>query len=230
MATRKQKDKLIELLKFTPATYRIELAAYGGECHIGTVDRKIYDFFKEHQISLNEYASSWDEDMWSFVPEDLRPFPPGSPYECENLIHASGAELSDLNQITVYDQDNNEVWSSTLGDEDLDQQGIEIECSNEAYIEQQPEGTVVIWGGQGEKGLLYGGEIELKAPFDPKKLIIRYDDCDGWLLINSVEYNGEEIYNDDYSTTGKWAEYKFVITGGEEVYEGVSREEVENKD
>jgi len=41
-----------------------------------------------------------------------------------------------------------------------------------------------------------------------------------------VEYDGEDVEGTDgYSTTGKWAEGKFWIAGGEEVYEGVERRE-----
>ena len=41
-----EQQKLIEVLKFTPRTYKIQLWGYGGEYVMGTVDRKIYDYFK----------------------------------------------------------------------------------------------------------------------------------------------------------------------------------------
>ena len=47
MATIKEQEELIQTLKFIPRTYRIELGAYGGEVYIGSVDRKIYDYFKK---------------------------------------------------------------------------------------------------------------------------------------------------------------------------------------
>ena len=43
MATITEQEKLIEVLKFTPRTYKIQLWGYGGEYIMGTVDRKIYD-------------------------------------------------------------------------------------------------------------------------------------------------------------------------------------------
>lgn len=231
MATKKQKEELMQALKFTPATYRIELGAYGGECYIGRVDRKIYDFFKEHKIDIEEYASDWDDDKWQFIPDEMRPFPPGSPFECDNMCHASGPELSDMNYINVYNENNDEVWTCDLGTENLENAGCEVNCWEEEIIDEQPNGTVVFWGGQGEKGLLYGGEIELRAPFDPAKLKINYSNCDGWCIINGVEYDGEDISNDDYSSTGKWGENKWVIVGtDEEVYEGVSREDSDDEE
>jgi len=231
MATKKQKDQLIEILKFTPRNYRIELGAYGGECYFGRVDRKIYDFFKQHRIDLEEYASGWDEEAWDFVPEEMRPFPPGSPYECDNLIHGSGATLDSSNYVTVYDENGDEVWQCELDVGVLEDAGVEVNCWESETIEDHPDGTVIFWGGQGEKGLLFGNEFELRAPFDPKKLKLNYTDADGWCIVNGVEYNGEDIDNYSYSTTGKWGENKWIIVGDtEEVYEGVSREDMDEEE
>jgi hypothetical protein len=230
MATRAEKQQLIDTLKFTPKTYRIEMGAYGGEVYMGTVDRQVYDFFKKHRISMDEYASDWDDDKWEFVPEELRPFSPGSPYDCDNLCHAAGATMDDSNMVTVYNENDKVVWECVLDPGALEDVGVEADCWEEAYIDQQPEGTVVFWGGQGEKGLCYGGSFELRAPFDPKQLKINYADCDGWLICNGVEYAGEEICNDDLSTTGKWGENKWVIAGDEEVYEGIDREDAEDEE
>ena len=91
-----------------------------------------------------------------------------------------------------------------------------------------PEGTVVLWAGQGEKGSFFEGEIKLTAPFDPKKLKVYYEGCDGWDIISYIEYDGEEIDGSNgYSTSGKWNECKWIIIGDEEVYQGVEREEGE---
>ena len=230
MATKAEKQQLIDTLKFTPRTYRIEMGAYGGEVYMGRVDRKIYDFFKKHQIDMDEYASDWD-DKFEFVPDDLRPFPPGSPYECDDLCHASGATMDDANTIQVYDENDNVIWECVMDPGALEDAGVEVNCWEEAYIDQQPEGTVIFWGGQGEKGLCYGGSFELKAPFDPARLKINYADCDGWLICNGAEYAGEDISNDDLSTTGKWGENKWILVGtDEEVYEGVSRDDIEDEE
>jgi hypothetical protein len=67
--------------------------------------------------------------------------------------------------------------------------------------------------------LLFGGEIELDAPFDPKKLKLTYSDADGWHLCHGVTYDGDDIDNNDLSTTGKWGESKWILGGDEEVYD-----------
>ncbi len=122
MATRKQKQDLINTLKFTPCTYRVELGAYGGEVYAGRVDRKIYQYFQSRNIDLDEYASDWDNELE--VPNEMQPFPPGSPYECGGLVHASGATLDDTNYITVYDENGEEVWKHSLDLNALDDSEI----------------------------------------------------------------------------------------------------------
>ena len=226
MATNEQKEELIEVLKFTPRTYRVEIGAYGGEVYFGTVDRKIYDFFKEKKIDIEQYASSWDEELWEDIPEDLRPFEPGSPYDVGG-VHESGATFDDTNTIEVFDENGNPVWCCSLGSTALEKKGVAVEESEEQYISEYPEGTVVFYGAQGEKGLLFGNEFELRAPFNPELLKITYGDYDGWQIVTGVIYDGEDIENYDYDTTGKWSEAKWIIVGDEEEYEGVSRDEDE---
>lgn len=218
MATIKEQEELIQTLKFTPRTYRIELGAYGGEIYIGSVERKIYDYFKNNNIDIEEYASSWDDELG--VPEEFQPFPAGSAYECDNLIHASGATMDDGNTVEVFDENNNMVWSCSLDTGSLESAGVKTEEDEEFYLEDNlPEGQVAFYGAQGEKGLLFGGNIELKAPFDPSKLKICYCDADGWQLSSGIVYDGEDVDNNDYSTTGKWSENKWIINGDEDIYD-----------
>ena len=225
MATDKQKEELMATLKFTPRNYRVEIWGYGGEIYWGTVDRKIYDFFKDKEIDIEQYASSWDDDMWADIPDDMRPFPPGSPYECDHGCHESGATVDSGSYITVYDETGEQVWQSSLDGTDLAKQGVEFDCIDEHYLADYDEGTVVFQGAQGEKGLFFGNEFEIKSPFDPAKLRITYTDCDGWSLTCGVSYDGEDIDGNDYDTNGKWGENKWIVIGDEVVYDGVERDE-----
>lgn len=225
---KKKKIDLFEVLKFTPVTVNLMIQGYGGECYAGTVDRKIYDYFKKHKIDLDEYASDWDNEL--NVPDEFQPFSPGSAYDCDNLFHASGAELSDLNEIQIYEEDSGkELWTHTLGYDDLESSGVTVEevGGGELYdLINGDESQVVFWGGQGEKGCFFAAEFELRAPFDPKKLKIGYENCDGWAIVSSVEYDGEDLDGcGGYSTTGKWGESKWILFNDEEVYESVYKED-----
>ncbi len=217
MATTKEKQELMEVLKFTPIKVTLSIQGYGGESYAGVVDRKIYEYFKERKLDLDQYASDWDNEMK--VPDEMQPFPAGSAYECDNLWHASGAELSGLNTICVSDEDGKDVWEHSADHSALEELGVTVNETSGSEIDDLDEGTVVVWGGQGEKGCFFDAEFTLRAPFDPKKLTINYENCDDWYLITSVEYDGEELDgHGGYSTTGKWSENKWVVVG-EEVYE-----------
>jgi hypothetical protein len=230
MATEKQQEELIQTLKFTPRTYQIYISGYGGEAYAGKVDRATYDYFKERKIDIEQYATDWD-DLFSDVPSELQPYNPGSPYDCDGLFHASGAELSNLNEIQVNDEHGNQHWCCAAGLNELEDEGVDVNEHGGCDFDDLPEDTVVHWGGQGEKGTFFDGEFELAQPFDPKKLTVNYENCDGWWIINSVEYDGVEIDGSGgYSTTGKWNENKWVLCNGEETYQGEERDEDADSD
>ena len=225
MATKKQKEEMIATLKFTPITYNIYIGGYGGEAYAGTVDRATYDYFKEKKIDIEQYANDWN-DLFGDVPRELMPFSPGSPYDCDNLFHASGAELSNLNEILINDEHGNQHWACAAGLNELEDAGVDVNKGAGCDFDDLPEDTIVHWGGQGEKGTFFDGEIELTQPFDPKKLTISYENCNGWWIINNIEYDGVEIDGTGgYSTTGKWNENKWILCNGEEVYQGEERDE-----
>ncbi len=232
MATKKQKQELIDILKFTPIKVTMTLQGYGGESYAGRVDRKIYEYFKERKLDLSEYASNWDNEM--NVPDEMQPFTPGSAYDCDGMFHASGAELSDMNMITITNENGDTIWEHNMGWSDLEDSGVIVEQFSDVDFDDLEPGEVVFWGGQGEKGCFFDGEFTLRAPFDPKKLVIKFETCDGWHIVNYVEYDGEDIDGSGgYSTTGKWAENKWVLGGDEEVYEPeefVADEEAEDSD
>jgi hypothetical protein len=206
MATKAQKQELIDILKFTPRIYNIYIGGYGGEAYAGKVDRATYEYFKEKKIDIEEYANDWD-NMFGDVPRELQPFSPGSPYECDGLFHASGAELTNLNEIVINNENGDQHWACAAGLNELEDEGVDVNEWGGCDFDDLPEDTIVHWGGQGEKGTFFDGEIELTQPFDPKKLTVNYVNCDGWCIINNIEYDGVEIDgHGGYSTTGKWTE------------------------
>lgn len=228
MATKREKQQLIDTLKFTPTPVRIQLYGYGGECYIGSVSREQYEFFRSKRIDIDQYTHSWDENgLWDDVPADMRPFDPGSAYECDDLFHASGATMDSDSYIEIEEvTTGRELFKSSLDVSTLEDLGITVALVDDCDSGDWEDGKIMFWGGQGEKGCFFDGEVTLRAPFDPAKLRISYGNGDDWLISSGVEYDGEDVEGmDGYSTTGKWAEGKFWIAGGEAVYEGVERNE-----
>jgi len=209
-----------------PKNIKISIHGYGGECYMGEVARESYEFFKKHEIDIEQYANDWGDDKWSFIPEEHQIFPPGSPYECSNLGHQTGATMDDACNIIVESSDNEVIWESGLDPNTLHKNGVEVEIFDEVNLENAEDGTVIFWGGQGEKGTFFSAEISIDEDFDPKKLRISCSNLDGWLISSGVEYKSEEVEGlDGYDTTGKWGENKFCIVGDEEVYEGRERDD-----
>ena len=215
MATTEEQQKLIDTLKFTPRTYKISLWGYGGEYIMGTVDRKIYDYFRHRRLDLSDFA--WDSDYADEhnIPEEMWPFPPGSYYDCDDMCHEHGVDrnagtvqIDDENGETIYQQSLENI--SGMG-ADGDEPEPEWGGGEEYWIGMKPVGTVVFFGISNEKGTFFEGEIELKAPFDVSKLELGYDEIDGNDIINSVKYDGEQIDNWGGDTNGKSSDFGFYL-------------------
>jgi hypothetical protein len=214
MATLEQKQELIDVLKFTPRTYKITMWGYGGETVMGTVDRKIYDYFKQRRLDVSEFA--WDSDYSeeNEIPEDMQPFWPGSWHDCDNMGHAYGVSRN-AGTLQIEDEQGNVVYERRLEDLDGCDDSPELSCFDEVWIDSQPEGTVVFIGRSNEKGTFFEGDIELTAPFNIEKLQLSYDEVDGEEIINSVTYDGQDIDNNGGSTDGKSSDFGFYIAGSQ---------------
>lgn len=214
MSTIKEQEELVEILKFTPRTYTLMLSGYGGEIVLGSVPREQYQYFRDNEIDIEEYA--WDCDNEQEVPEEMQPFFPGEWHSCDDIAHESGVELCDSNYITVTDENDKEHWKCKLGYMDLTDAGAEVDESDEYLCSDREdrENTVGFVGQSTEKGVFFEGELELTAPFDPAKLSISYSDIEGWSIVNGVTYDGVDIEGTDgYNTNGKGSEFKFYDTG-----------------
>jgi hypothetical protein len=194
-------EKLMEVLKFTPCTYKIRVYGYGGEYVMGRVDRKIYDYFKKRRLDFSEFCYNDDYATEHDIPEEMWPFSPGSWYDCDGLAHVNGAdvgaatlEIDDEHGTTFY---TNELCN--VCDDD-----IEFGGGDEAYIHHNlTKDSTIFFGISSEKGLFFEGEIPLTAPFDKQKLSITIEDIDGNEIMSGAEYDGEYIDCLDMSTNGK---------------------------
>jgi hypothetical protein len=203
-------EQLIEILKFTPCTYAIQIYGYGGEYVMGRVDRKIYDYFKSRRLDIAEYSQSYGYAEEHNIPEDMQPFIAGDWYECDGIVHESGAEVAG-STLEITDQNDMIVLQTDVAD--LNDDGVEFDTIGEDYISNNcDDNTAVYFARSGEKGTFFSGEIHLKSPFDISKLKINTYDVDGVEVVCSVEYDGEDIDNEDMSTTGKSYECSLYAT------------------
>ncbi|CAB4138174.1 hypothetical protein UFOVP328_367 [uncultured Caudovirales phage] len=213
MATKAEKQQLIDTLKFTPRTYRISMWGYGGEKVMGTVDPKAWDYCLKHRVDLVDMAwGDYDEIVEEQgLDPDMLPFTPGSWYECDSMAHVSGVSRSS-GTLQIEDETGKTIYEKHF--DDITGGGCDGEpdwcCNDEVWIGQRKKGEVVFVGSSNEKGTFFEGKIELKAPFNIEKLELHYDEVDGEEIINSVYYDGEEIENWGGSTDGKSSDMDMV--------------------
>lgn len=215
MATREEKEELIQILKFTPRTYKIQIWGYGSEKVMGTVDRKIYDYFKSRRLDVSEFAWSEDYADENNIPEDMWPFYPGQWHDCDNMGHAYGVSMN-AGTIQIEDEHGNTVFERSLEDCDGCDDSPALCCGDEIWIDMKDPGTVVFIANSSEKGTFFESSIDLKMPFDIEKLEINYDEVDGEELVTSVYYDGEELENWGGSTSGKGSDFGFYIAGSQQ--------------
>jgi hypothetical protein len=215
MATKEEKQELMDILKFTPCTYTIQLWGYGGEYVMGTVDRKVYDYFKQRRLSVSDFA--WDSDYAdeNDIPEDMWPFEPGSWHECDDMGHVNGVDRN-AGTLQVCNENGDTVYETSLeGIDGFSDGSPEIGGGDEVWIDSKDPGTVVFIGVSSEKGTFFEGEIELTAPFDSSKLCISYDEIDGNEIVSMITYDGDDIDNNGGSTNGKSSDFGFYIAGSQ---------------
>ena len=215
MATTDEKQELIEVLKFTPRTYKVRLWGYGGEYVMGTVDRSVYDYFRQHRLNVEEFA--WDSNYAeeNNIPEDMQPFEPGNWHDCDNMGHSWGVDRN-CGTLQVEDENGNVIYEKELESiSGYDEENPEPcwSCGDEIWIDSQPKGSVVFIGVSSEKGTFFEADLELRMPFDPERLCLHYDEIDGNEIITSVSYDEEELMNDGGDTSGKSSEFAFYVAG-----------------
>jgi len=227
MATVEEKELLINTLKFTPCTYKIQMWGYGGEKVMGTTTQEVWDYCNDNQVDLSDLAWNSDAAEEMGLDEDKLPFPPGSWYECDDMGHVNGVSR-DAGTIQIEDENGETVYEHELSEFDYDEPCPDLCCDDEVWIGSRKKGEIVFVGSSNEKGTFFEGEIELTAPFDITKLELHYDDFDGEDIVTSLVYDGEEIDNWGGSTSGKSSDFTMArITDDEGNWE---RYEPEEKD
>lgn len=215
MATKEDKQLLIDTLKFTPRTYKISMWGYGGEKVMGTVDRAAWDYCMENQVDLSDIAFNSDAAEEIVLDADQLPFYPGQWHECDNMAHVNGVSR-DAGTIQIVDENSETVFEKSLDDCDGCDNSPQWSCQDEVWIGSRKQGEIVFVGSSNEKGTFFEGEIALTAPFNVELLELQYDEVDGEEIVNSVCYDGEEIENWGGSTDGKSSDFTMCLITDDE--------------
>lgn len=217
-------EKLIEILKFEPCTYKVLLWGYGGEYVMGTVERKVYDYFKKRRLDVSDYTwGDGDEE----IPEEYQPFS-GGWHDCDDMGHAWGVDLNS-GTLQILDENDEIVYECSTDSLCGDDNEPELSYRDEVWIDMKPTGTVVFVGVSSEKGTFFEGSLELDSPFDVSKLSLGVSEFDGNEIIVGVQYKEEEIDNYGGDTSGKSSDFGFYIAGSNK-HDGKGYEKYRNMD
>lgn len=212
MATRAQKEELMETLKFTPRNITITLSGYGGEIVMGKIDAKTARFWDKRD-DLTEYANKWEDEDFSDIPPEFDFIEGNMWFELDNLAHSCGVEMSIGCWLTVKDELTGETLLEIELDPDtLGNAGIEASEFEDVSVDDRKPDEGVFVGQNCEKGLFFETEVEITRPFDPRLLSFNYSTYDGWRIFDSLTYDGQDVDGQDaYSTSGKSSSFEVYV-------------------
>ena len=197
--------------------YKFEVTGRGGEIAIGTMSAETYAFwnevdenYDEYEFSLADFCTGYDEYD---VPDEHKFCEEGCWYDCDDIAHETGATLDDMSYITIYDENDQEVWQHDLDLNSLKDDNIKTTEGSSSDINTLEDGTCVFIGVDLQKGTFLGGEFTTNEPFDPSKLDIHYDNVDGWKLVTAITYDSEDLDSTEYETYGKGFDIQLIKIG-----------------
>lgn len=193
--------ELLATLKFVPHTAKLTVCGYGGEIVMGSITQEAYQYWVEQEESaLSDFVL--DETVED-VPDSARFLEPGSWYECDDIVHVSGAEMTSSSRIILEHVDTgHEIWNSqSLDPGDLEELGVDLAPDQEHYASLLPQGSCCFFAQSIEKGTFHTAVFTLTAPFDPKQLRLVYDEIEGLQVLRQVWYRDELLEDHDGSDT-----------------------------
>ena len=212
MATQKQKEELVEILKFTPRTYTVRIWGYGVEHAFGFVPNQ--DAIKY----MTDNELDWEEVMWKDIDEwtgeghkasDHPLMSDGGEYwhdwsDIDDLGRCWGAEQGDYTKVEILDENGDEVVEFATDTDTLEKLGVEWSWDYEADIDNVEKakewikkGKYVAHSRSIEKGTFFEADIELTEPFDVSKLKLSGSSINDWaikILGKIKRYTNTKIY------------------------------------
>ena len=223
MATNEEKEKLVEVLKFTPRTYTVRIWGYGVEHAFGFVPNQ--DAIKY----MTDNELDWEEVMWKDIDEWTAEGHKAADHplmsdgdgeylhdwsDIDDLGRCWGAEQCDYTKVEISDENGDEVVEFATDTDTLEKLGVEWSWDYEADIDNVEKakewikkGKYVAHSRSIEKGTFFEADIELTEPFDISKLKLSGSSINDWApIIDGVMYDNQNCDNYGGDTNGKGLE------------------------
>ena len=220
MATNEEKEKLVEILKFTPRTYTMCIWGYGVEHAFGFIPNQgAVKYMLDNELD-------WEEVMWKDLDEwtEAGHKPADHPLmsdgdgeylhdwsDIDDLGRCWGAEQGDYTKVQILDENGNEVIEFAIDTDNLEKLGVEWSWEYGADIDDTDsvakwleKGKYVAHSRSVEKGTFFEADIELTEPFDISKLKLSGSSINDWTpIIDGVMYGNQDCDNYGGDTRGK---------------------------
>lgn len=225
MATNKEKEKLVEILKFTPRTYKLTIWGYGAEHTFGHMpNQSSIAYMRKHDLNWEDVLCM-SPDEWNVAGHEFTDHPCVSDGDGEyfhdvrdidNLAHCWGAEHGISSHIFIQDENMQEVFETDTDSDSLEKHGIKFNVDLDVDIDNVETATTWLEKGRYlvdtrsiEKGTFYEADIELTDLFDIKKLSLYATRINEWpSVIDLVEYDGKQLDNYGGDTYNKGLDSK----------------------
>jgi hypothetical protein len=226
----KEQKKLIRAIKTPERFFKVDFGRYGGEVAMGSITKEQFEFWEGKDDDFAQYLNDRGFDPAEAnekygVPENAR-FDKEF-YEYEDIVHTSGPEFSDGQYMvisemdkdgnTLRDEDDNFLEDRTIDMKDFKKLGVKVKCIAEHNSGSKScKDKYYLFGQYFNKGGWYTGDLIKTGPegFDTKKMSIEYEDCDGFKVFHSFNYDGNNFYLEEDST-GKSS--TFYVMEGDDV-------------
>ena len=195
--------------------YEVSLSRYGGEHTIGTIPKKVADYWLEKgEDEFQDYIFSidWDDDKEELnktIPEEFQIEEYW--HDMDDVDHINGAEYHSQNYLYVNDVSGNihsvgygvEVGEFPLEDIPIQTVHDQIADAINEDGDNPYDEEVIVYGQSFEKGSWEYETIETDEPFDISKLKVDISMWNGLKLVSDINYDGECYCNNGGNTMGK---------------------------
>jgi hypothetical protein len=189
-------------MKYTITTY-----GYGGELHIGGVDKKVWDYFNKYG-NLGKYLR-FDEDASDDIEKLL---PREELHELDDCLHMFGPFYNNGTYLEVEDEDGDTIFNGSLCNDNGDEEEVNGFYEDEFDVFETPHDYVFV-GLDIQRGVYNTYVLDTKN-FDPAQLLVKFKhvtdntDFDAY-IIEEVMYNGKVLEaTGDHDTHCKSADYR----------------------
>ena len=170
---------------------KIKVHQYGGEHVIGHCQKTTADYWKEKgQTEFESYQLSNFTERQSVERKIPKQFHSPEWWEIDGISHLYAAEFHPSNWLQLIDWDNGDTLNEIeLGSLPSDQ----IIKMRLPQVSASKTDNPIIFGQSFEKGEFDYGTLNLRLPFNPRKLKVSVIEWDEIRLLKSLEYDGVRL-------------------------------------